>query len=196
VERPQKASSLYGAQKIDTLKADSKYNYCYEDSLVRILWHADSKQIIFSIENKTDSTIRIPWDNSAYMDENGNSHRVIHSGIKFNNRSNPQPPSVIIRKGRLEDFVFPADYLQFISGDENTASYWIQNPLLLDSEKRDVNDSTQSLATEEFNNSVKENLGKSYKVLLPLQIEDSISDYVFTFKIVKCNFWNKQVRNL
>lgn len=196
VERPQKVSGLYGVQKIDTLKDDSKYNYCYEDSLVRILWHADSKQIVFSIENKTDNTLKIPWDNAAYMDENGNNHRVIHSGTKFNNRANPQPPSVIISKGHLEDFVFPADYIQFVPGDENTASYWIQDPLLLDSEKRDVNDSTQNLATEEFNNSVKENLGKSYKVLLPLQIDDSISDYVFTFKIVKCNVWNKQVRNL
>jgi len=182
-EHPKNEAYFYGTQKIDTLIGNPKYNYFFEDSLVKILWLADSRQITFSIENKTDYIVKIPWDDAAYVDENNHSHRVIHSGIKFNDRANPQPPSVIAPEGILDDFVFPADYVQFISGNEYNTSQWIAQPLLFYSEKHVITENTFEETKDKFNGTIKENIGKFYQALLPLQIDNTQHDYIFTFTI-------------
>ena len=182
VERPEKASHLYGNQKIDSVLDNSKYQYCFEDSLVKILWFADSRQIIFSVENKTENTIEIPWDKAAYMDPEGHSHRIMHSGVEYRDRANPQPPSVIVRKGIIEDWIFPTDNLLFIPGGEVVTPHWDQLPLLPDYETHSVTE-PGLYSAEKFENSLKLNIGKTYQVLLPLQIEESVNDYIFIFKI-------------
>jgi len=184
VSHPKNETYYYGNQKIDTVTDNPKYNYFFEDSLVKILWLADSRQITFSIENKTDYIIKILWDDAAYVDENNHSHRVIHSGIKFNDRANPQPPSVIAPKGIIDDFVFPADYIQFIPGNENTAPAWVEQSLIpVTSEKHVITESSLDEAQAKFNDSLKVNIGKNYQVLLPLQIDNTLHEYIFTFTI-------------
>lgn len=192
VEHPKNVPNIYGIQKIDTLTGNSKYNYCFEDSLVRILWLADGKQIIFSIENKTDNTIKIPWDDAAYVDEDNHSHRVIHSGVKYDDRANPQPPSVIVRRGVIEDFVFPTDYLQFVPESENNAPYWIEQSFFMYSEKHDITEQTTPETNGKFKAAANENIGKSCQVLLPMQIDSIVHEYIFTFNVSNVTFGVKR----
>jgi hypothetical protein len=188
VEHPKNVPNIYGVQKIDTLMGNSKYNYCFEDSLVRILWLADSKQIIFSIENKTDNTIKIHWDDAAFVDENNHNHRVIHSGVKYNNRANPQPPSVIVRRGIFEDFVFPTDYIQFVPGNDKTEPYWIEQTFFMYSEKHDITEQTTPETNDKFKAAADENIGKLCQVLLPMQIDSTVHEYIFTFRVANVTY--------
>ncbi|MCX6143310.1 MAG: hypothetical protein NTZ35_08825 [Ignavibacteriales bacterium] len=177
VERPEKATQRYGSQKVDILSGTSKYKFSFEDDLVKILWMPGSSQIAFSLQNKTDHSIKIPWDEAAFVDENGGSHRVMHSGVKYTDRENPQAPSIVVRKGMIEDIVFPTDHVHW--NERN----WEEDPLLLDSDYHSNYSPGTYPTFKAFANAVKSNVGKTYQVLLPLQIEDVINDYIFSFKV-------------
>lgn len=183
VERPEKATQRYGAQKVDTLSGGSKYKFSFEDNLVKILWLAGSRNIAFSLENKTDHSIKIPWDEAAFVDERGRSHRVMHAGVKYNDREKPQAPSIVVRKGTLEDIVFPTDYVRWQEGSRYTSGRWDEDPLLLDFDYHGTYLKGTYPTFASFDSAVKSNIGKTYQVLLPLQIEDVINDYIFTFRV-------------
>ncbi len=121
----------------------------------------------------------------AFVDENGRSHRVMHSGVKYADRDKPQPPSIIVRKGFIEDIVYPTDYISWSSGTRYTSGKWIKEPLLLslDFHGKYYKGSYSSLT--EFEEAVNKYIGKRIQVLLPLQIQDVINDYIFTFTIDK-----------
>ena len=181
VERSKNAAKKYGTQKVDSVSGDSNYNLLFEDDLVKILWYVDSRSIAFLINNKTNRSIKIPWDEAVYIDENGRNHRVMHSGIKYIDRESPQVPSIIVRKGALEDIVFPTDYVYYESGYLDSG--WKEKPLLTDVDYHSYLMKGTYPTFDSFKNYVKSNIGKTYQVLLPLQIENIINDYVFTFKI-------------
>ena len=185
VERPEKAGNRYGPQKVSSIATDQKYKFAFEDNMVQILWLVSATNINFYIQNKTDYSIKIPWDEAAYVDENGRSHRVMHSGVKYTDRDKPQPPSIIVRKGSIEDIVYPTDYVSWSSGTRYTSGRWIEKPLLLslDFHGQYYKGSYSSLT--EFEEAVNKNIGKRIQVLLPLQIQDVINDYIFTFTIDK-----------
>lgn len=190
VERPQKASERYGQQKVDTTTLNKNYKFVFEDDLVKILWSAGSRELAFSLENKTDHSIKIPWDEAAYVDENGKSQRVIHSGVKYSERQSHQPPSVIVRKGSIEDIIQPTNKIYYREGYYGTyvsnPGSWEENPLLTDMLLQTTYNNTDEYSfvpLDEFKSLVESNVGKTYQVLLPLQIEDVINDYIFTFKI-------------
>lgn len=182
MERPEKATQRYGMQKIDSVFGDSKYNYSFEDDLVKILWVAGSRKIAFTLENKTDHSIKIPWDEAAFVDEKGRSHRIMHAGVTYIDREKPQAPSVVVRKGTLEDIVFPTDYIQWREGRGYSAGRWYEEPFFLDFDYHGYRIGTYASFTD-FENRVKANVGKTYQVLLPLQIEDVVNDYIFSFRV-------------
>jgi len=180
-ERHEQVEQQNNYRKISSISGDLKYKFCYEDSLVRIFWFVDSKQILFQLENETDYTIKIPWDDAVYVDEYGFNHRVIHSTIDYNDKERPQPPSVIIRGGLFEDSIFPSDYIKWIQpNNETSSSYWEAGSLFLDYGSSKVNN-PGSYAS--FESAVKSNVGTLCQVMLPLHIGNLICEYVFTFKI-------------
>jgi hypothetical protein len=187
VERPEKATQRYGSQKVDSISGDSKYRFLFEDNLVRILWLATSRTIAFSLENKTDYSIKIPWDEAAYVDENGRSHRVMHSGVKYSEREKPQAPSIVVRKGTIEDIVQPTHLVYYREGYygryTSTPGGWEEKPLLVDYDYHGTYLTGTYSTFDAFDRAVKSNVGKTYQVLLPLQIEDVINDYIFTFRV-------------
>ncbi|MFA5182503.1 MAG: DUF1566 domain-containing protein [Syntrophales bacterium] len=187
VERPEKAGNRYGLQKVDIVKDDAKYKFSFEDDMVRILWFVDSKKISFMLQNKTNYSIKIPWDEAAFVDELGRSHRVMHSGAKYNDRDKPQPPSIIVRKGSFEDIVFPTDYVTWSPGSRYTTGEWVEKPFFLDQDYHGLYTKGQYSSPDDFEKAVSMNVGKQIQVLLPLQIQDVINDYIFTFVVEKVN---------
>lgn len=183
VERPEKASKRYGPQKIDTISNDAKYKAAFEDKLVRVLWIVTSSDIAFSLTNKTDHSIKIPWDEAAYVDEMGQSHRVMHAGIKYNEREQPMPPSVVVRGGHIEDIVFPTDYVSWFEGGRYVKSKWTKKDLLPNSDYHSNYSKGQYASFEQFDAAMQTNVGKTLQVLLPLQIEGVVNDYIFSFTV-------------
>lgn len=171
VERPASARERYGEQRISTVQEEGVNQYSFEDDLVKIGWFVSLKSISFAMTNKTDHTIKIIWDEAAYVDENGSTQRVMHSGVKYVDRNDPQPPSVIVRKGNLKDVIIPTNKIYYISGQYGG---WREELLL---------QGKLGGTPEEVSEKAKGNIGKTIKVLLPLEIQGVLNEYLFTFKI-------------
>jgi len=185
VQRPLRAKERYGPQKIEKIIEKGISKYYFEDAMIKIIWLPDVSNFSFIINNKTDYSIRLIWDEAAFVDENGFTHRVTHSGVKYIDRNNPQPPSVIIRKGNLADFIVPTDYIEWKSGYYGEG--WDIKSLLPETKKGSIR-----AVADEF----KKYLNKTFQVLLPLQIEGVTNDYIFTFKIDKIKIEGRDITQI
>lgn len=170
VERPENAKERYGESKIINFEEEGKTKYSYEDELIKIVWLSLSTQFAFTLENKSDNSIKIIWDEAVYVDENGSSGRVMHSGVKYVDRSNPQPPTVVVKKAKVDDMVVPTDNIYYISGQYGG---WQTKPLF----------PNQATTQEELNALTQKYVGKTVKILLPLQIQETVNEYIFSFKV-------------
>jgi hypothetical protein len=170
VERPENAKERYGESKIINFEEEGKTKYSYEDELIKIVWLPLSTQFAFTLENKSDNSIKIIWDEAVYVDENGSSGRVMHSGVKYVDRSNPQPPTVVVKKAKVDDMVVPTDNIYYISEQYGG---WQTKPLF----------PNRATTQEELNALTKKYVGKTVKILLPLQIQETVNEYIFSFKV-------------
>lgn len=189
VERPKKSCNRYGKQKVNAILDDtSTYNSLFEDDLVLIKWLMTEYQISFLVFNKQDFSLKIPWDDSVFVDSNGCGHRLIRSSIQGNDKEKPQPHSVIPQKGSISDKIFPSDYFIFSYDSVFPEGIWKKKPIFL---SRDIHkwshgelyESGAFSRLEDFDKEVKMNIGKKVNVLLPIQIQDVIHEYVFTFNV-------------
>lgn len=85
---------------------------------------ADKESINFVILNKTDDPIKIIWDEWSITDNSNSSAGVIHSGVKYIEKSNTQSVTVIIPKSKLSDAIVPKTHiLGFSSGFWNIEKF-------------------------------------------------------------------------
>jgi hypothetical protein len=157
VDRPNIASEKYGPVKIEKEGDGSVAAYRFSDSLVDILVSINSEQIELVLKNKTGHSIKIDWEKAAYINPYGARKRVIHSGIKYERKADPQMPS-IIRKGETRvDFLVPSENINvYLYGSGGFTVY----PLF---------------SGRDF--------GKNARVILPLDVDGACSEYCFQFKI-------------
>jgi hypothetical protein len=183
VERPKSFNDRYSQIKTDTAINNQKYNFYFEDSIFQILWLVTSTAIGFYINNKTDHSLKIMWDDAAFVDQNGTTHRVMHTGVKYSQKDQAQPPSVIVRKGNFSDIVQPTDYVYFKEATEFSSASWEENPLLENFDYHSELTKGKYPTLEAFTIAVKANVGKTIQVLLPVRIEETTNDYIFSFKV-------------
>lgn len=193
VTTPEEAKQKYGEGTITSM---GENEWIYEDGLIRLSFLFPEEGITginFSMENKTDHSIKIVWDEAAYLDEDNFSHRVMHYGVKYIERDQPQPPSIIIPRSKIEDIIYPADYVKWEKVLGKTKE-WTQQPLLpggaatmwgrkLSSPPFPANREEAVKELEKRNDEAKKIKGKKIGILLPLQVGDVINEYIFTFEI-------------
>ena len=172
VERPENAKKRYGEQRIGTLQEEDTTKYSFEDDLIRIVWMVTPEELVFDLTNKTDHSMKIIWDKAVYTDEKGNSKRVTHSGVKYTDRNKSQPPTTVAKDTAVSDLVFPAENVDYEGGPYGG---WRIKPLFPTS-------STSGTA-EDLLAKAKKYVGKSVQVLLPLEVEGTVNDYIFVFKV-------------
>ncbi|MFY9125207.1 MAG: hypothetical protein WAO59_08170 [Bacteroidales bacterium] len=170
VERPENAKERYGESKIVNFEEEGKTKYSYEDDMIKIVWLPLSTQFSFTLQNKTDHSIKIIWDEAAYVDPNGSSGRVMHAGVKYIDRNNPQPPTVIVKNAIIDDMIVPTDNIYYVSGQYGG---WRIKPML----------PNRANTQEELNALTQQYIGKEVRVLLPLEIQGTVNEYIFTFKV-------------
>jgi hypothetical protein len=142
----------------------------YVDGLIGVGWLLSPRRLSFLLGNHTDRSIRVIWDQAAYVDATGVTHRVMHEGVKYIDRSASQPPSVVVPGGKLFDSITPADHVYLMSGQYGG---WGEAPLL----------PVSGYSKEQLEAIVEQYVGKTLQVLLPIEIQGFIVDYIFTFRI-------------
>jgi hypothetical protein len=171
VQRPATAEQRYGPQAIMPVK-DSAGKYRFEDKLIAATFSVGSNQILFDLENRSQYPIQLSWTEAAFVDLQGQSQPVMHTGIKYTDCSSPKAPSVIVAKGRITDVIVPCNYVKF------AYSSWVQHDYL-PSGTYVLLDSADAVARR-LEQEVK---GKRIQVLLPIKTQDVVNDYTFTFEV-------------
>lgn len=161
VESPENAKEQFGETKI----VEVENGYKYEDDLINIIWKVSRKEFKFDITNKTNHSMKINWDDISYVDINGRVGRVMHSGVKYNEKNNSQPPTTIPRGASLSDLLLPTDNVSFVSTRDG--GYWSEEVLVNPSSAEDI----------------PLYIGKTMQIAMPISIENVQNDYIFIFKI-------------
>ena len=127
VERPVNPKIPYGEIETKSVEKEEngkiKFFHEFSDDMIEGTFYFTSQSIGFELKNKTNYTMKINWDNCAYISSTGETMRVIHEGVKLIDRNSPQPPSVIVRNGKITDSLTPSDNIYYISGQYGGWSY-------------------------------------------------------------------------
>jgi len=94
----------------------------------------------------------------------------MHYGVKFITRDQPQPSSIIVSEGTLEDMIFPIDYVEWKHNE------WNQNPLL-------PIKMSYGEGKEQFETRVNNLKGRVVGMLLSLERKGIVNEYIFYFRI-------------
>jgi len=79
--------------------------------------------ISLSIQNQSDETVTVLWDESSVVDPSGLSQRIIHTGVRFMDKAQPQAPTPIPPDSRVEVSIWPADRFVFV------LDTWLPRPI-------------------------------------------------------------------
>jgi hypothetical protein len=142
-----------GSKQHDEMKSSSNN---YSDDRISCLWIVDAKRALFILTNKTEETMAIRWSGISWIDTSSTSHRVMHEGVRFVDRSAGAPDSIVAPDAGITDFLVPSDAVELIDGK------WSTSPLLTSGD-----------------------IARSppLRVLMPVVIGVEIHDYIFTFAI-------------
>ncbi|WP_026630079.1 hypothetical protein [Dyadobacter alkalitolerans] len=151
----------------------------YEDPLIKIDWDYAYSQIGFELTNKSDQTIKIIWDDAAYISMSNESGRIFHKGVKMIDRENSQPPTSIYKNTTLSDLIAPTSYTRYVSGQYGG---WKAEPLV------PVKQGIMSTKVEY----IPDLIGQTMRVVLPIKIEDKVLEYIFSFKTIFMETKNKK----
>lgn len=162
---------------IASVQEDGVSQYVYEDNYMRILWFVGETSFHFSLMNITDETIRINWDNIVYVDYDGEAGRVMHSGVKYNERNSEQAATVVPRGAKITDVLLPAANVEWGYGMYGQG--WQEKPLLKGLVWKPVDEVNR--------NPYMDYTGKVMKIVMPLEIGNDIREYTFIFVAKKLN---------
>ena len=179
VESPADAKTQFGETKIvsfmDEAAAITKYSFA--DDFIDITWFVDSCQFNFSLVNKSNHTIKINWDDISYVNYNGQTGRVMHTGVKYSEKNDSQPSTPVPRGASITDILLPTDNVSF----SLYSNGWHEQPLIPCIFKKKEADAAAS-----------EYVGKTMTILLPIYIENVQNDYIFIFSIDSYDYPQKQ----
>jgi hypothetical protein len=80
VHRPAETKDRWG--DVEEIELGDSAKYSYTDDLVNVVIAASEETVEFIIQNQTDHTIRLSWDDAAFIDPAGSASRVMHVGIR------------------------------------------------------------------------------------------------------------------
>ena len=175
VQRPADVQARFGDIKASQVDTGKGRLFQAEDQLLRIIWNGPDVQLGFDLLNKTDIPIKVVWDETAYVDIGGQTHRVIHNGVKLADRNSPQPPSVIPSKGRLNDIVYPSDNVSY--SNSRYSDGWSQMPMFPCMPGMVCSDHLRKLAVAHNE--------MDYRVLLLIEVGKESYPYTFVFRVNK-----------
>ncbi|MDR2584984.1 MAG: hypothetical protein LBC84_02000 [Prevotellaceae bacterium] len=153
--------------QIVTKQEDGKTIFHFQDENIKVEWDLANTRFHFTLTNVSEHFIKIPWDEAVYVDQYGKARRVIHDGIPYERKGEPQPFTVVPQGARIDDFLLPVDNI--LAENKNFVN-WKVVYLFYDKLK---------------------NVGQEVKLVLPMMLQNVRFDYVFTFKVEE---WKDDVK--
>jgi hypothetical protein len=150
--------------------------FTYRDAVIEATILPGEQGIDFRLANETAHAVKVIWDDAVFLDFDGTSRRVVHSGIRYGDHNSPQVPTVIAPRGHVQDVIVPVDRIW----KSETGGFL--NLGLVPRLTRACGDSE-----DEFKNQAKSYEGQSFGVLLPIAVGGVVSEYTFRFEVRRAN---------
>lgn len=165
VEKPEDSSNRYSDPQTVTDGGVEKYSF--NDSIINILIFSTSEQFNFVLKNVSQHSLKIIWNEAAFVGLDGSTSKIMHSGVKYSEREGDQPATTVIRGAKIDDLACP------------TANVYYDNGITIGYSTIGNGWKTRSMLPKEY-------LGKTageIRLMLPIQIKDVINEYTFVFKV-------------
>ena len=154
----------------------------FEDEQVVLSGKIDPPSLAVRVRNKTLSSAKLLWDEASFVDLDGTSRRIIRAGTDFNDRQRPQMPTIVAAESEVLMPFLPADWVDYVE----PVKKWRR--MTLTPKEQTIDASGVKLAAgltpEQLKANVAErNVGKEYRVLLPIEIGGQVVDYTLIFRV-------------
>jgi hypothetical protein len=157
VERPTVTTDKYGQGEVLA-------NCLFQDAMMSIgCVPKDGRSFDVILKNKTDGNLKVNWNEGALVDADGTTHPISHSTVKIIDLGKSQLPSIVPKGSALTENIFPSDKVTY---DKVLRCYYVI-PLVAvsDPERR------------------KEYIGKTIRLILPVETEGVTHVYTFVFEL-------------
>jgi hypothetical protein len=134
----------------------------FRDKTVEVSFAVGERGFQMSFKNLSAYDIKILWDRAQYTDVNKQTQRVMHPGVRFQDRNNPIPDQIVLSRSEVQQEVIPIGKVLF---SQQKKAYEVQ-PLFS--------------AESDAQGGLK---GKAVILFLPVEINRQIILYNFKFEI-------------
>lgn len=157
-------------------KSNSSDSFFCEDDAVMIYCIPSQAGMTLSVANKLDHSIKVLWDDSAFVNHRGQSMRVIHEGVRLMDKEKAQVPSIVPMHSTFSDSFGPADSYDYVSFGNN--GHW-EHEDLFPSFPDDNYVMQEKLSTWK---------GKPFQTLIAIEINGTKVEYQFGYHIADAMF--------
>ena len=152
----------------------------FRDDVIRTTGTAPIPLVEADVENTGPVSVRILWDEASYIDQEGLSHRVTHSGVEFSERTKSQMPTTVPAAGRVHEAIIASDAIL------QNGARWVRAPQML--KEATLKDGRFTIALDMTvaamnTNVAARNVGKNVRVVLPIDVNGTVREYTFIFTI-------------
>lgn len=165
VEKPEDATNRYGETK--TIQDAGVDKFSYNDSIIDITIFGTSEEFKFVLKNISEHSLKIIWNEAAFVGLDGSTSKIMHVGTKYSQREADQPATVVIKGAKIDDLATPTVNVYYDEG------YKIGYSTYGNGWK------TRSMLPKEY--SGKE--AGEIRLMLPIQIKDVVNEYTFVFRV-------------
>lgn len=165
VEKPEDAANRYGETK--TIQDDGIDKYSYKDDIIDIIIFGTKEQFSFVLKNISPHSLKIIWNEAAFVGLDGSTSKIMHVGTKFSQRESDQPATVVIKGAKIDDVATP------------TANVYYDEGVRVGYDRYGSGWKTKSMLPEEYKG---KEIGE-IRLMLPIQVKDVVNEYTFVFKV-------------
>lgn len=165
VEKPEDATNRYGETK--TIQDAGVDKFSYNDSIIDITIFGTSEEFKFVLKNISEHSLKIIWNEAAFVGLDGSTSKIMHVGTKYSQREADQPATVVIKGAKIDDLATPTANVYYDEGYK-------------------IGYSTYGSGWKTISMLPKEYSGKEageIRLMLPIQIKDVVNEYTFVFRV-------------
>jgi len=134
----------------------------FRDKIIAISFAIGERSFQMRFENLSARDVKILWERAMYTDPDKQTHRLMHSGIRFQDRNNPLPDQVVPFHSSVQDGVIPVSN---VYKSQEKKGYDVRPLLPVES------DAAAGLK------------GKTLNLFIPVEFDRQIVPYSFTIEI-------------
>lgn len=167
VEKHGDTTKRYGETQV--INNDGVDKYTYKDDIIDIVIFGTEKEFIFTLQNISNNTLKLIWDEAVFVGIDGVTSKVMHVGVKYSEREKSQPASVIIKGAKIEDIALPTINVYYDKGTylpftgQTIGNGW----------------ETKSMLPSTYTGKV----AGVIRLMLPIQVKDVVNEYTFVFNV-------------